>query len=135
MNLSIQDIDTGDDPPEVSVVCCGSAIHSSSVQATAVLQAAEVAAAKKLATIVTQDVIPGDYCPVCHQQTRRSEDLQARVSFGILDRTGHGPQAKVEVSQAPDTQWMSMLTDDQLATLEGWINEARAKLGTGAITS
>ena len=87
------------------------------------LRAKAIEAVEKVVEVATQPfrVVEGqlkhDPCPLCQCNVPRSEDLQVKAALAILDRTGLGPQSKVEVSQAPDTAWMQYLTDEEFTTL------------------
>ena len=58
-----------------------------------------------------------------------------RAAQVVLDRTGFHPSLTVQVQQqATIAAWAAYLTDEQLATVQTWIAEAKARLAAGEPT-
>jgi len=71
-------------------------------------------------------VVEGQTCPLCKRGQLRDEMVRLRASQLVLDRTGHGPTQKVEIKPA-DIAFLEYLTDEQVAQIDVWIEEAKLK--------
>ncbi len=66
----------------------------------------------------------GPECPFCKRGMPRDDNILLRAATAILDRTGLGPSAKLEVDASVDIAFLEYLTDEQLAQIDKWIDEA-----------
>lgn len=72
-------------------------------------------------------------CPLCGRGMPHSPDLVARVAISVLDRTGLGPQAKLEVNVKDDTAWIEYATEDEAEKLFAIMASCRDRMGGEAI--
>jgi hypothetical protein len=71
-------------------------------------------------------------CPLCgHGIVNR--ELQVKVALATLDRTGMGPQAKLEVNVKDDTAWLEFATEDEAERLHAIMTACRDRMGNEII--
>jgi len=70
----------------------------------------------------------GESCTLCGRGMLRNEDTRIRALAEGMDRGGTSRSTQVEVSEAPDTDWMEFATDEELAQVDAIIQRAESRM-------
>jgi hypothetical protein len=101
--------------------------------ATSAPRAAEVL--NELLEPTPEDASP---CPLCGRDMPRDEALRHRVAVSILDRSGIGPTAKIELDAQIQVDYVRFLPREQLEQINAWLETAKLKaaeeLGEDGVT-
>jgi hypothetical protein len=69
---------------------------------------------------------PRPSCPVCLRSDSDRDPAMIRAAQLVLDRALGRPVLTVQTVVADPNAWMQLVTDEQLATIKRWIEEALA---------
>jgi hypothetical protein len=67
-------------------------------------------------------------CPVCRRGMPRSDGFRLNAILAILDRAGLGPQAKLELTQVRDDEWVNYTNAEEIETLHAIMLAAKARM-------
>jgi hypothetical protein len=77
---------------------------------------------------MTKPTVEGEQCIMCGRGWPRPEETLLKASFGLMDRSGYGPQSKVEVSETSDTAWLEYTTAEEAQQILQIVERARTRM-------
>jgi len=84
------------------------------------------AVARGLLSLTTEQRPDAEPCPMCGRGMPRPEEIRLRALTSVLDRVGIGPSSKIEVDQNVNFTFVQYLTEEQVFTMDKWIQDAMA---------
>ena len=66
-------------------------------------------------------------CPLCSRDMPRDEALRHRVATTVLDRSGIGPSAKIEIEATIAVDFLRFVDPVNLVQIDEWLEDAKAK--------
>jgi hypothetical protein len=105
----------------------GNAPHVMAAAARRLVASSAPRAAEVLNELLEPTPKDASPCPLCGRDMPRDEALRHRVAVAILDRSGVGPTAKIEIDANVQVDYVRFLPREQLEQINEWLEMAKLK--------